>query len=134
MQVDVAYQFFIMLTRTSNFIQFFMLYLNLVIVDLVFMIIEYDVDHSVSTCWRKKESEKAEVFRKIETYLPFLNIHQLERQGADILRKVNELEEVNQYLRGRDKRKDDARTILSDQLLTITERLKELDRKQQLGQ
>ncbi len=45
--------------------------------------------------------------------------------------KVNELEEVNQSLRERDKRKDDAITILSDQLLTITERLKDLERRQQ---
>jgi hypothetical protein len=41
------------------------------------------------------------------------------------------LEEVNQSLRGRDVRKDDAIAMLSDQLLTITERLKELERRQQ---
>ena len=52
---------------------------------------EYFIGHSVSTYWRKKESEKAEIFSKIEPYLKFLNIHQLERQGADILSKVNEL-------------------------------------------
>jgi len=92
---------------------------------------EYFIGHSVSTYWRKKESEKAEIFKKIESYLTFLNIHQLERQGADILSKVNELEEVNQSLRERDKSKDDAITMLSDQLLTITERLKELERRQQ---
>jgi len=61
--------------------------------------------------------------------LTFLNIHQLERQGADILSKVNELEEVNQSLRERDTRKDDAIAILSDQLLTITERLRELEER-----
>jgi hypothetical protein len=55
----------------------------------------------------------------------------MERQGADIMSKVNELEEVNQSLRERDVRKDDAIAMLSDQLLTITERLKELERKQQ---
>ena len=75
--------------------------------------------------------EKAELFRKIESYLTFLNIHQLERQGADIMSKVNELEEVNQSLRERDISKDDAIAMLSDQLLTITERLKELERRQQ---
>jgi integrase len=92
---------------------------------------EYFIGHAVSTYWRKKESEKAEIFRKIEPYLTFLNIHQLERQGADILTKVNELEEVNQSLRERDKSKDDAITMLSDQLLTITERLKEVERRKQ---
>jgi hypothetical protein len=45
---------------------------------------KYFMSHSGSTYWRKKESEKAETFRKIEPYLTFLNKHQLERQGADI--------------------------------------------------
>jgi hypothetical protein len=37
-----------------------------------------------------------------------VDIHQLERQGADIQTKVEELEELNQSLRNRDKTKDDA--------------------------
>jgi hypothetical protein len=36
-----------------------------------------------STYGTKKDSEKAELLRKVESYL-FLNIPQLERQGADI--------------------------------------------------
>ena len=79
----------------------------------------------------KKNQEKAEILRKIEPYSTFLNIHQLERQGADILSNVNELEEVNQSLRERYKSKDDVITMLSDQLLTITERLKSWKRRQQ---
>jgi hypothetical protein len=59
---------------------------------------EYFIGHSGSTYWRKKESEKAELFKKVEPYLTFLNIHQLERQGADIQTKVEELEELNQSL------------------------------------
>ena len=39
------------------------------------------LDTSGSTYWRKKDSQKAEIFRKIEPYLTFLNIHQFERQG-----------------------------------------------------
>ena len=46
---------------------------------------EYFIGHSGSTYYRKKESEKAEIFKKIEPYLTFLNVYQLERQGADIL-------------------------------------------------
>jgi len=92
---------------------------------------EWYIGHSGSTYWRKKESEKAELFRKIEPYLTFLNIHQLERQGADIQSKVEELEEVNQGLRNRDKMKDDAIAHLSDQLLALSTRLQELERKQQ---
>ena len=64
----------------------------------------------------KKDSEKAEIFRKVEPYLTFLNIVQLERQGADIQSKVGELEDLNESLRQRDKMKDDAIAQLSDQL------------------
>jgi hypothetical protein len=62
--------------------------------------------------------------------LTFPNVHQLERQGADIQSKVEELEELNQALRNRDKMKDDAIAQLSDQLLAISTRLQELERKQ----
>jgi hypothetical protein len=92
---------------------------------------EYFIGHSGSTYWRKKDSEKAEIFRKIEPYLTFLNVHQLERQGADIQTKVDELEQLNQSMRDRDKMKDDAIAHLSDQLIAITSRLQELERKQQ---
>jgi integrase len=77
---------------------------------------EYFIGHSGSTYWRKKDTEKAEIFHKIEPYLTFLNIHQLERQGADIQTKVEELEDLNQSLRQRDKVKDDAIAQLSDHL------------------
>jgi hypothetical protein len=43
---------------------------------------------------------------------------------------VDELEELNQSLRKRDKMKDDAIAQLSDQLLAISTRLQELERKQ----
>jgi integrase len=93
---------------------------------------EWFIGHSGSTYWTKKDSEKAEIFRKIEPYLTFLNIPQLERQGADIQTKVEELEMVNQSLRNRDKLKDDAIAQLSDQLLTLSTRLQEVERRQQL--
>ncbi len=93
---------------------------------------EWFIGHSGTTYWRKKDSEKGELFSKIEPYLTFLNIHQLERQGADIQSKVEELENVNSSLRERDKVKDDAIAHLSDQLLAISIRLQELERKQNL--
>jgi integrase len=93
---------------------------------------EYFIGHSGSTYWTKKESEKAEIFQKIEPYLTFLNVHQLERQGADIRSRVDELEELNESLRERDKTKDDAIAQLSDQLITLTVRLQEIERKQNL--
>ena len=92
---------------------------------------EWFIGHSGSTYWIKKDSEKAEIFRKVEPYLTFLNIPELERQGADIQTKVEELEELNQALRNRDKMKDDAIAQLSDQLLALSTRLQELELKQQ---
>lgn len=91
---------------------------------------EYFIGHSGSTYWRKKDSEKAEIFSKIEPYLTFLNVHQLERQGADIQSKMEELEDLNQSLRNHDKMKDDAIAHLSDQLMVITTRLQEVERRQ----
>jgi integrase len=93
---------------------------------------EWFIGHSGSTYWTKKDSEKAETFRKVEPYLTFLNVPQLERQGADIQSKVEELEEVNQSLRNRDKMKDDAIAQLSDQLMALTTRMQEIERKQQM--
>ena len=69
---------------------------------------EWFIGHSGSTYWTKKDLEKAEIFRKVEPYLTFLNIVKLERQGANIQSKVEELEELNESLRNRDKLKDDA--------------------------
>ena len=68
---------------------------------------------------------------KIESYLRFLNIPQLERQGADIRSKVEELEMINQPIRDRDKLKDDAISQLSDQLVALS-RPQEIERRQQL--
>jgi integrase len=92
---------------------------------------EYFIGHSGSTYWTKKESEKAEIFRKIEPYLTFLNVHQLERQGADIQSKIEELEGLNQSFRDRDKMKDDAIAHLSDQLMALTARMQDLERERQ---
>ena len=63
--------------------------------------------------------------------MTFLNIHQLERQGADIQSKVEELEQVNQSLRTRDTPKDFLRK-LPDQLVTLSTKLQEIERRQQL--
>ena len=38
----------------------------------------------------QKESEKVNIFCKIEPCLTFLNVHQQQRQGADIQTKVEE--------------------------------------------
>jgi integrase len=92
---------------------------------------EWFIGHAGSSYWTKKDSEKAEIFRKIEPYLTFLNVHQLERQGADIQTKVEELEQLNQSMRDRDKMKDDAIAHLSDQLIALTARLDSIERRKQ---
>jgi len=91
---------------------------------------EWFIGHSGSTYWTKKDSEKAEIFRKIEHYLTFLNVHQLERQGAYIQTKVEELEQLNQAMRDHDKMKDDAIAHLSDQLIALTARLDSIERRE----
>jgi hypothetical protein len=87
------------------------------------------------------------IFKRVEPYLTFLSIPQLERQGADIQSKVEELEQVNQSLRNRDTPKEleqvnqslrnrdtpkDFLRKLSDQLVTLSTKLQEIERRQQL--
>ena len=59
---------------------------------------EWYIGHSGSTYWRKKDYEKSEIFKKIQPYLTFLNITQLNRQGADLEAKLEELQTKNQEL------------------------------------
>jgi hypothetical protein len=48
------------------------------------------------------------------------------------MRPLEKLEELNQSLRNRDKLKDDAIAKLSDQLMALSTRLQEIERRQQL--
>ena len=91
---------------------------------------EWFIGHAGSTYWRKKDNEKAEIFKKIEPYLTFLNIQQLNRQGADLETKIEELQLINQSLRENDNVKEDALAHLSDQLLVLSERIQQLERNQ----
>jgi integrase len=52
---------------------------------------EWYIGHAGSTYWRKKDSEKAEMFRKIEPYLTFLDITGLESKGADMESKTQQV-------------------------------------------
>ena len=62
--------------------------------------------------------------------MTFLNVPQLERQGADLQTKIEEFQLINQSLRENDKVKEDALAHLSDQLLVLRERIQQLERKQ----
>ena len=68
---------------------------------------EWFIGHAGSVYWRKKDSEKAEIFKKIEPYLTFLNVPQLERQGADLETKIQELQDINQLLRFKQNEKEE---------------------------
>ncbi|MGZ5501815.1 MAG: tyrosine-type recombinase/integrase, partial [Nitrososphaeraceae archaeon] len=89
---------------------------------------EWFIGHLGSTYWRKKDNEKAEIFQKIEPYLTFLNIQQLKRQGADLETKIEELKDVNQVLREKDKMKEDVIANLSDKLIMLSERLDAIEK------
>ena len=54
-----------------------------------------------------KDSEKTGIFRKIESYLTLVSVHQLELRGVDIQTKVEELAELNQSVRQRNEVKED---------------------------
>src|SRR5215208_2897493 len=60
---------------------------------------EWFIGHVGSTYWRKKESEKAELFRKIEPYLTFLDITGLESKGADMETKTEHVMAENLSLK-----------------------------------
>jgi hypothetical protein len=89
---------------------------------------EWFIGHSDSTYWRKKDNEKTEIFQKIEPYLTFLNIQQLKRQGADLETKIEELKDINQVLREKDKMKEDVIANLSDKLIMLSERLDAIEK------
>ena len=89
---------------------------------------EWFIGHAGSTYWRKKDNEKAEIFKKIESYLTFLNMQQLNRQGADLETKIEELQDINYVLREKDKMKEDVIANLSDKLIMLSERLDAVER------
>ena len=83
---------------------------------------EWFIGHSGSTYWRKKDSEKAELFKKIEPYLTFLNVPQLERQGADLQTKIEELQDINQLLRNKHNEKEDQIKKLEESVTFLSDR------------
>jgi integrase len=91
---------------------------------------EWFIGHNGSTYYRRSANEKAAIFNKIEPYLTFLNVHQLEQQGADIQRKIEELEDLNQSLRQRDAMNTDAISTLSNRLEQVFKTVEVLKRRE----
>gem|GEM_PF-1672872 len=63
--------------------------------------------------------------------MTFLNIPELARQGADIQSKVEGLKQLYRSMRDRDELKDNAIAQISDQLMALSTRLQEIERRQQ---
>jgi integrase len=91
---------------------------------------EWFIGHAGSTYWRKKDSEKAEIFRKVEPSLTFLDFPSLERKGADFQTKIDTLEQENQKLRQHDSMNTDAVATLSDQVMKLMVEVQELKKQQ----
>lgn len=80
---------------------------------------EWFIGHAGSEYWKRKDNDKAEIFKKIEPYLTFLDIQQLERQGADLQTQIEELQDVNQVLRNKDYKREERMKGLEDQIEQI---------------
>jgi integrase len=91
---------------------------------------EWFIGHAGSTYWRKKDSEKAEIFSKIKPSLTFLDFPSLERKGADFQTKIDTLEQENQKLRQHDSMNTDAVATLSDQVMKLMVEVQELKKQQ----
>jgi integrase len=90
---------------------------------------EYFIGHAGSTYYRKADREKADIFRKIEPYLTFLDLAALERKGADTQTRIEELQATNQMLRQKDSMNADAIASLSDQLSKVMQEIEVLKRQ-----
>lgn len=91
---------------------------------------EWFIGHAGSTYWRKKDFEKAEIFRKVEPSLTFLDFSSLERKVADFQSKIDTLEQENQKLRQHDSMNTDAVATLSDQVMKLMIEVQELKKQQ----
>jgi integrase len=59
------------------------------------------IGHAQSTYWRKPEKEKFQLFKKIESYLTYLDQTSLERKGADLQNRLEVMEQENKGLQER---------------------------------
>jgi hypothetical protein len=88
---------------------------------------EYFIGHSGSTYYGKTEQEKIQLFRKIESHLTFLDYPTLERKGADVEAKVENLEKENLKLRQHHQIKDEELQAMKEQIQAIMNNLGVVD-------
>jgi integrase len=62
---------------------------------------EWFIGHAGSTYYLKGGKEKAEIFKKIEPYLTFLDVTSLERIGSDTQARLEEMKMINEALKER---------------------------------
>jgi integrase len=90
---------------------------------------EYFIGHSGSTYYTKTDKQIADMFKKIEPHLTYLDYPTLQRKGADVEAKVENLEKENQRLRHSDQLKEDALATLSDQVMKLMVEVQELKQR-----
>jgi hypothetical protein len=94
---------------------------------------EWFLGHNHSVYWTRKEQERRKIYAtQCMKYLTFLDYSTLEATGKNIEAKILEKEREIDLLRQRDKMKDDAIGQLSDQLMALTVRLQEIERRQNI--
>jgi integrase len=81
---------------------------------------EWFIGHDGSTYYRKKESEKAEIFRKVAPYLTFLDFAKLEANGADVETKLQDKDKQIQSM-------NEKYELLQSQIQTIMSALSNAD-------
>jgi integrase len=92
---------------------------------------EWFLGHSKSPYYTLKESERREIYAsKCMKYLTFLDYSLLESTGRSVEAKLSEKEKEIQTLSQRDTMNSEAIANLSDQLMKITSRLTEIEKKQ----
>lgn len=87
---------------------------------------EYFIGHIGSTYYRKTEKEKAELFRRVEPYLTYLDFASLERKGSDIQTKMEAFERENKLLRNEQKIKDDRLATVEQQFSIMQSQMQSL--------
>jgi integrase len=80
---------------------------------------EWFIGHTGSTYYRKSEKEKAEIFKKIEPYLTFLDVASLERIGSDTQAKLEEMQMINEALKQRNVSNTEAIVNLQKEMETM---------------
>ena len=94
---------------------------------------DFFIGHAGSTYWRKPESEKFQLFKRLEPSLTYLDQTGLERKHADLQTRLETIERENlnlqKTLTERDIISNDAMSSLSDMIMKMRKEMDELKRE-----